>query len=67
MSDWQICHLLCEPQKEEPAPYNEVFFYAWKLRGYTEDEIEQIWQWNQVEKLSDEETWEKIKEAGFAR
>ena len=67
MTDWQINHLLGEPEQLEQASFDEVFAHAWKLRGYSEDEVAQIWQWSQVDKLSDDEVWKKIEESGFAR
>lgn len=62
MTDWQIEHLLCEKPKEDPPSYDELMSHVWKLRGYTEDEINQIIEWKK-EEITDEVLWDRIKEA----
>lgn len=69
MTDWQIVHLLQEQQEEkgEQMPYDELFHWVWSSRGYTDSEIDRIWQWRMVDNLTDDQTWQKMQEAGFAR
>lgn len=69
MTDWQILHLLQEHEEEqgEQQSYDELFHWVWSKRGYTDAEIERIWQWRVTDNLSDDETWKKMQEAGFAR
>ena len=62
MSDWQIEHLLCEAPKGEQLNYDEIMVHTWKLRGYDEDQIDQIIAWKK-EEITDEVLWDRIKEA----
>ena len=66
MSDWQINNLLCDPEKEEPLSYGEALTHVWKLRGYSDDEVDQIVRWKQ-EGITDEVLWDRIKESIGAR
>lgn len=69
MTDWQMINLLAneEEEKGESQPYPELFRFAWSSWGYTDTQIEQIWQWHDVEKLSDETIQDKLRERGWLR
>ena len=69
MTDWQIDNLLCEliEEEKEVVSYPELFTTIWKMRGYNESEISQIYQWRVTENLDDVVVWNKMVEAGFAR
>lgn len=69
MTDWQIVNLLQEQKEEqgEQQSYDELFHWVWSNRGYTDSEIDRIWQWRMVDNLTDDQTWQKMQEAGFAR
>jgi len=69
MTDWQIIHLLGEERSEEKevTRYDELFHWAWSARGYSDSEIQQIWEWKEEEGSTDESVWENVVAAGFAR
>ena len=69
MTDWQINNLLCDPEDEqgEVLSYPEILRHVWTLRGYTEDEVDQILHWQQVDQMDDARLWAKMEEEGIAR
>lgn len=69
MSDWQIKNLLCEQKAEEKEvkTYDEIFWHVYRLRGYSDSEIETIHRWKMVDGLDDKELYEKMRTTGILR
>jgi len=70
MTDWQIIHLLGEEkvaEEKEIVPYDDLFHWVWSARGYSDSEIQQMWEWKSEEGSTDESVWEKVVAAGFAK
>lgn len=64
MTDWQIAHLLCDPDESgtgETMPYEDLFWYSYRIRGYTDADIEKIWQWYN-EGVGDEVLCKRLQE-----